>query len=91
MRTQGVVTAVYGTTYVIQDGSGPWSGLWVAGTPVPAPGDSVDVQGVVTETFGSGFDGTTFLSGAAVLSSVARERCPRPVAAHHGHRLRRGL
>lgn len=71
VRTSGVVTAVYGSTYVIQDGTGPWSGLWVEGTSTPSLGDALDLQGLVTETFGNGFDGTTFLVGAEILGSSA--------------------
>lgn len=71
VRTQGVVTGVYGNSYVIQDGTGLWSGLWVNGVSAPTLGDSVSVQGDVTESFGSGFDGTTFLANASVLGSGA--------------------
>lgn len=64
--TQGVVTAVYGSTFVIQDGVGPRSGLWVDGAS-PAVGDAVDVQGLVVEDG----DGTTRLTGAQILSTVS--------------------
>ncbi len=70
VRTQGVVTGVYGNTYVIQDGSGAWNGLWIDGTSVPAIGDLLDVQGVVTESFGAGFTSTTLLENAQVFSST---------------------
>jgi endonuclease I len=71
VRTEGVVTAVYPDAYVIQDGSGAWSGVWVSGSTVPAVGDAIEVQGLVTETAGNGFDTTTFLTGAQILASVA--------------------
>lgn len=49
--TNGVVTAVYSSNlYTIQDGNGPFSGLWVSGTGV-AVGDEVDVTGTLTESF----------------------------------------
>lgn len=69
VRTEGVVTAVYGGHYVIQDGAGAWSGIWVAGSVTPAIGDLLDVQGEVTESLGAGFEGTTFLSNAEILGS----------------------
>lgn len=50
--TNGVVTAVYGASnlFTIQDGSGPFSGIWVAGAGVVL-GDEVDVFGQVVENF----------------------------------------
>jgi len=66
--TSGVVTAQYAFYFVIQDGSGPWSGLWARGLAVPAVGDSVTVFGTVTESDGINA-GNTFLVGAVVQSS----------------------
>jgi predicted extracellular nuclease len=48
VETSGIVTAVYESDYVIQDGTGEWNGIWVAGTGV-ARGDSVTVTGTVSE------------------------------------------
>lgn len=64
--TAGVVTAAYGTTWVIQDGTGARSGLWVTGAAAPAVGTQVEVNGVVAEV-----DGNTVLTGATVASSAA--------------------
>jgi hypothetical protein len=52
VSTSGVVTAVYPTSnaYTIQDGTGPFSGVWVAGSGV-AIGDEVEVIGQVVENF----------------------------------------
>ena len=69
VRTQGAVTAVFDGMYVIQDGTGAWNGLWVAGATTPSMGDAVDVQGVVSETYAAGFAGTTVLSQAQILVS----------------------
>lgn len=67
--TSGVVTFQYALYYVIQDGSGPWSGVWARGSSVPSVGDSVTVYGTVSETDGVNTD-NTFLVGAVVQSSA---------------------
>lgn len=67
--TQGVVTAQNALYFVIQDGSGPWSGLWARGAVAPSVGDSVTVFGVVTESDGINAN-NTFLVGAVVQSSA---------------------
>jgi len=49
--TKGVVSAVFGDKFWIQDGAGAWNGLYVyyITTPGPARGDSVMVTGTITE------------------------------------------
>lgn len=60
----GIVSALLGNGFYIQDGTGPWSGLFVFGTPgALAIGDSVAVSGTVVE-----FNGQTQLT--SVLSIV---------------------
>ncbi len=51
--TRGVVTAISGTKFWIQDGAGSWNGLYVftTMTPTPVVGDSVIVAGTVVEYF----------------------------------------
>ena len=57
--TSGVVTAIYGNngalagqpSYVIQNGAGANSAIWVIGDGV-AVGDQVEVSGTVNEVFG---------------------------------------
>ncbi len=51
--TTGVVTAVSGTKFWIQDGAGEWNGLYVFTTMTPTPviGDSVNVAGTVSEYY----------------------------------------
>ncbi|MCB1184589.1 endonuclease [bacterium] len=65
VQTTGVVTANDGTFHVIQDGTGPRSGLWVAGTggTIP-PGTAVTVSGMVGEA-----DGNTVLTGDVVAGA----------------------
>jgi endonuclease I len=67
--TSGVVTAQTALYFVIQDGSGPWSGLWARGATAPSIGDSVTVFGTVSESDGINA-GNTLLVGAEVMSSA---------------------
>ena len=67
--TRGIVTARYPAYFVLQDGSGPWSGLWVRSSATPAVGDSVTVRGLVTESDVQGLAGTTLLTSGIVLAS----------------------
>jgi len=64
--THGVVTGSYATHFAIQDGTGPRSGLWIRGNPVPSEGDSVTVRGTVTENPDIVYTGTTMLVSATV-------------------------
>ena len=67
--THGVVTARYPSYLVVQDGSGPWNGLWVRGNATPAVGDSVTVRGLVTESDAQGLAGNTLMTSGLVLAS----------------------
>ena len=49
VTTNGVVTADFGSTFVIQDGTGQRTGLWVEGVEAPALGTLVEVSGIVQE------------------------------------------
>jgi hypothetical protein len=52
VSTGGIVTAVYpGGLFTMQDGTGPFSGIWVSASGV-AIGDEVEVTGFVSESFG---------------------------------------
>ncbi len=64
VTTSGIVTAIYPGegVFTIQDGTGPFSGIWVEGTGVSL-GDEVDVTGTVIEDFGN-----TIISPAALIS-----------------------
>lgn len=68
--THGVVTFQHASSYVIQDSMGPWTGLWVSGSPAPSVGDSVTVYGTVNESAGANA-GNTLLVGAEVLTSAS--------------------
>jgi endonuclease I len=77
--THGVVTGVYGSYFVVQDGSGPWNGIWANGEVAPSVGDSVTVRGHVTEDYGSGNDGNTLIAEAVVTSVVPGAELPEAV------------
>lgn len=50
--TRGIVTGVFGSAVSIQDGQGPYSGLWLFSPDVPVQqGDEVEVTGAVSEFF----------------------------------------
>ena len=76
--THGVVTARYPSYLVVQDGSGPWNGLWVRSSATPAIGDSVTVRGVVTESDVQGLAGNTLLTSGLVLSDQPGGTPPAP-------------
>ena len=74
--TRGTVTARYPSYLVVQDGSGPWNGLWVRSSATPAVGDSVTVRGLVTESDVQGLAGNTLLVSGLVLASSAAVTFP---------------
>lgn len=51
VTTSGIVTASDGLGFFIQDGSGPWSGVYVYDTSQPAIGDAVTVTAMVDEYY----------------------------------------
>lgn len=72
--TNGVVTGVYGSLVSIQDGQGPYSGIWMYGPNVPVVvGDEVEVTGTVTEYFG-----LTELTGISVVITAQNAALPTP-------------
>ncbi len=64
--TSGVVTGGTSTLWVIQNGTGARSGLWVEGVTAPTLGTQVSLQGLVQEV-----SGNTTLTGAVIRSSSA--------------------
>jgi len=64
--TSGVVIADFGSTFVIQDGTGQRSGLWVEGAVAPAVGTEVDLRGLVQEIAAN-----TTLTGAQITTTTA--------------------
>lgn len=74
--TRGIVTARYPAYFVVQDGSGPWNGLWVRSSATPAVGDSVTVRGLVTENDVQGLAGNTLLVSGQVLAASAAVTFP---------------
>ncbi|MFZ1947052.1 MAG: endonuclease [bacterium] len=76
--TGGVVTACYSGYYVVQDGTGPWTGVWVQSLQLPTAGDSVTIRGTVTESAGLGYPGNTLIVGATLLSDSPGGAIPEP-------------
>ncbi len=74
--THGIVTAVYPSYFVVQDGPGAWNGLWVRSSATPARGDSVTVRGLVTESDVQGLAGNTLLTSGLVLSDAPGATLP---------------
>lgn len=74
VTTSGVVSALNGTSgYFLQDGTGPWSGIYVFGNPGALQrGDSITISGVVAEFNGqtqiSSVTNTTVHGGGHVLT-----------------------
>jgi predicted extracellular nuclease len=67
VQTTGIVTGVSYSGFFIQDGVGPWTGLWVyTNSPAVAIGNMVEVLGTVAE-----YNGLTEIvaSGIVVLST----------------------
>lgn len=53
VSTTGVVTGNFGTSYFIQDGYGPWNGLFIYESGRnPSVGDSVIITGEISEYYG---------------------------------------
>jgi endonuclease I len=76
--TRGVVTARLGTCFVIQDGAGAWSGLWVRSSATPAVGDSIAVRGQITESDAQGLAGNTLLASAVISGTWPGGVVPPP-------------
>jgi hypothetical protein len=76
VTTSGIVTATVSTAsntgFFIQDGVGPWNGIFVANNSInPTVGDEIELTGVVGESFGltriSGVSGHTIVSSGNTL------------------------
>jgi len=59
--TGGVITARLDDYFVLQSGSGAWSGIWARGTVPASVGDSLRLRARVTESEGDGNEGQTLL------------------------------
>ena len=50
VNTTGIVTGAFANSFYVQDGSAPWSGIYIySGNALPSMGDSIIVQGEVSE------------------------------------------
>ena len=77
--TGGVVTAAFGSYFVLQDGAGGWTGIWARSAASVLPGDSLEVYGHVTEGDPLGFAGNTLIADATVVSSAPGAPLPAAV------------
>ncbi len=74
VSTSGVVTAVQYNGYYLQDGNGPWNGIFVLDyTHIPTNGDVVTITGTVSEYFNF-----TEISGVTVYNAVPGGTLPTP-------------
>lgn len=72
--TKGIVTAFYSSGFFIQDGTGPWSGLYIHNnTNTVAIGDSVILAGTVAEYFNN-----TQLTQITVFQKLGVGTVPAP-------------
>lgn len=70
--TNGVVTAVFGSLVSLQDGQGPYSGIWMYSPNVPVVvGDQIEVTATVAE-----YNGLTQLQGASVVINAQNADLP---------------
>jgi hypothetical protein len=78
--TGGIVTAAYSGGYWIQNGSGPWTGLFIFDNSItPVIGDSVIVTGNVSE-----YNGLTEISGPSA-ANIENSGNPVPASFHDHH------
>jgi len=84
VTTSGVVSVVNGTNgYFLQDGTGPWSGIYVFGNPgALVRGDDVTITGDVVE-----FNGQTQMSNvsATTVNSSANALAPTTISTADGN------
>ncbi len=74
VETSGVVTGVQYNGYYLQDGNGPWNGIFVLDyTNVPSRGDVVTVTGTVDEYFNY-----TEIKSVIVYNAVSGGTLPTP-------------
>ena len=74
ISTSGVATAIQSNGYYLQNGNGPWNGVFVLDyTNHPTRGDVVTITGTVSE-----WNNLTEITGVIVYSAVAGGTVPTP-------------
>ena len=72
--TNGVVTGVFGSLVSLQDGQGPYSGIWMYNPNVNVVvGDDIEVTGTVSE-----YNGLTQLSSPSIVINAQGAELPTP-------------
>ncbi|MCD4818114.1 MAG: hypothetical protein K8S23_05445 [Candidatus Cloacimonetes bacterium] len=51
VSTDGIVTAIMGNYFVIQDATGAWNGIWINSSEIVSTGDNITVNGPVVENY----------------------------------------
>ena len=81
VQTTGIVTGLSYSGFFIQDGTGPWSGLWVyISSPSVAVGDQVQVSGTVAE-----YNGLTEIEAVSVNVLSGNNTLPEPMLLETGN------
>ena len=74
VQTTGIVTGVSYAGFFIQNGTGPWSGLWVyVSSPTVSSGDEVQVSGNVEE-----YNGLTEIAATSIVVLSSGNALPAP-------------
>ena len=75
VQTTGIVTGVSYSGFFIQDGSGPWTGLWVyTNSPAVVEGNQVEVSGTVAE-----YNGLTEIEASQINILSTDNPLPDPI------------
>ena len=86
VNTTGIVTGAFANSFYLQDGSEPWSGIYIySGSALPAIGDSVIVSGEISEFCWDGGSPCNCAScgGAGVTGTLATHSPVYPIDAHN--------
>ena len=84
VSTGGIVTGVASYGFFIQDGSGPWTGIWVYGLASGLElGDNIIVSGMVVE-YTSGTGTITEIDAMSVETLSSGNELPSPIVLNSG-------
>jgi 2',3'-cyclic-nucleotide 2'-phosphodiesterase (5'-nucleotidase family) len=79
VTTSGIVTATNADGFFLQNGTGAFSGVYVAGSADVSEGDRVDVTGLVEESYGLTRINTTASGGEVTVTGTAQVPAPTPL------------
>ena len=98
VNTTGIVTGAFANSFYIQDGSEPWSGIYIySGEALPSMGDSVIVSGEISEfcwngspcncTTCGGAGVTEFYQPESIYTITNNNPLPEPILVNTGEAL----